>query len=163
MTKFLSYHQTPLGELSIVAGNDHLIQLGLVGDELPSNSVLCDLSTEPEIITHTKRQLDEYFAGKRSSFDLPLAPRGTDFQQQVWAALCAIPYGQTQSYGQIAAYVGRPKAARAVGGANNKNPIAIIIPCHRVIGASGAMVGYRGGLDIKHQLLELEGIIGNDY
>ena len=101
-------------------------------------------------------QLDEYFAGKRRVFDLPLRPHGTAFQRLVWDALLSIPYGETMSYGQIARLVGNPKACRAVGMANNRNPISIIIPCHRVIGSNGALVGYGGGLELKTRLLELE-------
>ena len=102
------------------------------------------------------RQLDEYFAGTRTVFDFPCAPQGTPFQQKVWAALCEIPYGETRSYKQIAEAVGKPKACRAVGMANNRNPIIIVIPCHRVIGANGALTGYGGGLEMKRALLELE-------
>lgn len=105
-----------------------------------------------------RRQLDEYFAGKRRRFDLPLAPAGTDFQRRVWWALLAIPYGEAISYGELARRVGKPRAARAVGAANGANPIAIIIPCHRVVGASG-IGGYAGGLDIKRHLLALEGAL----
>jgi methylated-DNA-[protein]-cysteine S-methyltransferase len=101
-------------------------------------------------------QLEEYFAGERREFELDLAPSGTPFQLSVWRALCAIPYGETASYGEIAAAVGQPGAARAVGGANNRNPIAIVVPCHRVIGASGSLTGYGGGLPRKRQLLALE-------
>lgn len=104
-------------------------------------------------------QLTEYFAGKRKVFDLPLDPQGTEFQKRVWQALREIPYGTTCSYGEIAAKVGNPKASRAVGGANNKNPIAIVIPCHRVIGANGSLVGYASGLQTKEALLKLEGIL----
>ena len=103
-----------------------------------------------------KTELTEYFAGQRKSFDLPLEPKGTAFQQSVWRALCEIPYGETVSYGQIAERIGNKKACRAVGMANNRNPIAIIIPCHRVIGAGGKLTGYAGGLDKKEFLLELE-------
>ena len=103
-------------------------------------------------------QLEEYFAGRRREFDLPLSPTGTRFQLDVWQALREIPYGQTRSYKQIAAAVGRPLAARAVGMANNRNPLPIVVPCHRVIGASGALVGYASGLDIKRLLLDIEGI-----
>lgn len=103
-----------------------------------------------------RSQLQEYFAGERREFDLELAPSGSPFQLQVWRALCAIPYGETASYGEIAAAVGQPGAARAVGGANNRNPIAIVVPCHRVIGASGSLTGYGGGLHRKRQLLALE-------
>ena len=102
--------------------------------------------------------LMEYFAGKRRTFSLPLAPKGTPFQKEVWQALSSIPYGQTRSYADIAAQVGRPKAFRAVGMANNRNPIPIVIPCHRAVGSSGDMVGYAYGTKIKRYLLELEGI-----
>ena len=101
-------------------------------------------------------QLDEYFAGKRKKFDMPLNPQGTAFQLSVWKALQAVPYGKTRSYKQIAQAIGNPKACRAVGLANNKNPIWIIIPCHRVIGADGALTGYGGGLRMKEKLLEIE-------
>jgi methylated-DNA-[protein]-cysteine S-methyltransferase len=103
-----------------------------------------------------RRQLGAYFAGELEDFQLELAPSGTPFQLDVWRALCAIPYGATTSYGDIARAVGQPGAARAVGGANNRNPIAIVVPCHRVIGASGSLTGYGGGLDRKRLLLELE-------
>ena len=102
------------------------------------------------------RQLGEYFAGKRQRFELPLAPDGTAFQREVWAALQAIPYGETRSYRDIAEAVGKPMAAMAVGGANGRNPLPILIPCHRVIGADGSLTGYGGGLEIKRFLLELE-------
>ncbi len=103
-----------------------------------------------------RRQLEEYFAGERREFELELAPTGTPFQLSVWRELRAIPYGETASYGEIAAAVGQPSAARAVGGANNRNPIAIVVPCHRVISASGSLTGYGGGLPRKQQLLALE-------
>jgi len=102
------------------------------------------------------KQLEEYFCGKRKQFDLPLRPNGTDFQQAVWKALQKIPYGETRSYGQIANLIKKPSACRAVGMANSKNPIWIIIPCHRVIGANGALTGYAGGVGMKKRLLELE-------
>lgn len=106
-----------------------------------------------------KTQLAEYFAGGRRSFDLPLAPQGSAFQQRVWQALQEIPYGATRSYADIARAVGAPGSARAVGGANHDNPIGVVIPCHRVIGAGGALTGYAGGLDRKRLLLELEGAL----
>lgn len=109
-----------------------------------------------EVLEKAERQLDEYFAGERKVFNLPLAPKGTEFQKKVWAALRDIPYGETRSYGQIAAAVGNPKASRAVGMANHRNPISIIVPCHRVIGADGRLVGFGGGLWIKERLLKLE-------
>lgn len=113
---------------------------------------------EEETALHLEifRQLEEYFSGARKAFDLPLAPSGTDFQLKCWNALLAIPYGQTRSYGDIARAVGSPKGFRAVGMANNRNPIAIIIPCHRVIGSDGKLVGFGGGLDVKAWLLGLE-------
>ncbi|MBQ5703191.1 MAG: methylated-DNA--[Peptococcaceae bacterium] len=104
-------------------------------------------------------QLEEYFAGLRAAFSLPLAPEGTDFQKAVWRELENIPYGETRTYGQIARALGNPKTSRAVGMANHKNPVAIMIPCHRVIGADGSLTGYAGGLDIKETLLRLEGAI----
>lgn len=104
-------------------------------------------------------QLSEYFAGKRKTFELPLRPEGTEFQRRVWAALSEIPYGETRSYGQIAATIGNPGAGRAVGMANHKNPLPIVVPCHRVIGAGGSLTGYAGGLDTKRKLLELEGVL----
>lgn len=114
-----------------------------------------DDSSTP-LLQRAGSQLSEYFQGKRKEFDLPLAPVGTDFQRRVWDALLTIPYGKTRSYGEIAAQIGQPKASRAVGGANNRNPIMIVIPCHRVIGANGSLTGYGGGLDVKQYLLELE-------
>ena len=117
--------------------------------------------SNPEIPTHAElqKQIDEYFAGKRQRFDILLAPAGTDFQQRVWQLLQHIPYGQTRSYLYIAESMGRPSATRAVGMANHVNPIAIIVPCHRVIGISGKLTGYAGGLHIKRKLLELEGAL----
>jgi methylated-DNA-[protein]-cysteine S-methyltransferase len=114
------------------------------------------LSQTP-LIEKAATQLSEYFAGTRKSFDLQLAPNGTDFQQKVWAALQTIPFGQTCSYKDIALQIGKPKAYRAVGMANNKNPIVIVIPCHRVIGSDGTLIGYGGGLPVKEYLLKLEG------
>lgn len=108
------------------------------------------------LISEAVNQLREYFKGDRKIFTVPLKPDGTDFQQKVWKALTEIPYGQTTSYGEIAEKIGKPGGARAVGNANNKNPIAIMIPCHRVIGANGSLTGYAAGLNIKKQLLSLE-------
>jgi methylated-DNA-[protein]-cysteine S-methyltransferase len=108
------------------------------------------------VLAEARRQLLAYFAGDRDTFDLALAPQGTAFQRRVWDALRAIPYGTTRTYGEIADDIGAPGAARAVGAANHDNPLAIIVPCHRVIGVSGKLVGYAGGLDQKRTLLELE-------
>lgn len=115
-----------------------------------------DIEQETALIKEAYRQLSEYLKGERKAFDLPLKPRGTDFQKRVWRALCDIPYGETRSYKQIAEAIGNPKAVRAVGMANNRNPITIIVPCHRVIGANGKLVGYGGGLEMKEFLLRLE-------
>ena len=111
---------------------------------------------ETPLIKEAFKQLTEYYAGKRTDFDLPIEAQGTDFQKSVWRALCTIPYGETRSYQQIAALVNCPKGARAVGLANNRNPIPIIVPCHRVIGANGNLTGYAAGLEIKEKLLNIE-------
>lgn len=111
---------------------------------------------ESPLLRRACDELREYFAGRRREFDLPLAPHGTEFQRMVWEALRAIPYGETRSYGQIAAAVERPRACRAVGLANNRNPLAIVVPCHRVIGADGTLTGYGAGLPVKAALLALE-------
>nr|WP_302596749.1 methylated-DNA--[protein]-cysteine S-methyltransferase [uncultured Cellulosilyticum sp.] len=108
------------------------------------------------LLDEAAKQLEEYFKGERKQFDLPLNPKGTPFQKQVWEALCKVPYGETRSYKEIAIMIGNPKACRAVGMANNKNPIMILIPCHRVIGANGKLIGYDGGLELKKYLLDLE-------
>jgi methylated-DNA-[protein]-cysteine S-methyltransferase len=116
----------------------------------------CFEERETPLIKKAAGQLEEYFEGKRKKFDLPLALHGTDFQVTVWKALQKIPYGKTISYGELAAMIGNPKACRAVGMANNRNPIPIIIPCHRVIGKDGSLTGYAGGLEMKRTLLEIE-------
>lgn len=114
------------------------------------------IEQETALIKEAYQQLSEYLKGERKEFDLPLNPKGTDFQKRVWRALCDIPYGETRSYKQIAKAVGNSKAVRAVGMANNRNPITIVVPCHRVIGADGKLVGYGGGLEMKEFLLRLE-------
>ena len=108
-------------------------------------------------LPEVRRQLAEYFAGARRAFALPLAPAGTEFERRVWQALSAIPYGETRSYAEVAREIGRPEACRAVGRANGRNPIAVVIPCHRVIGSDGSLTGYGGGLELKRLLLDLEG------
>lgn len=148
------YHvETPIGILCIES--DEKAITGLYFDREYKNP---SKQKEPEtdLLKRAKEQLMEYFDGNRENFDLPLNPSGTEFQKKVWRALCTIPYGQTRSYGEIAALIGNPKACRAVGGANNKNPIMILIPCHRVIGADGSLVGFGGGLDAKRYMLKLE-------
>ena len=146
----LWHWNSPLGPVCLTQEGDSLTSLQFCG-AIPAE----DTCPTP-LLAQAQRQLEEYFAGARTAFDLPLAPRGTPFQQAVWAALLAIPYGETRTYQQIAAAVGRPKASRAVGGACHRNPIGIIIPCHRVVGASGSLTGYAGGLDRKAALLALE-------
>ena len=144
------FYETPVGKLCIGEENGAITRV--TWRQIPEESIL----EETELILECKTQLDAYFRGERKGFDLPLLPKGTAFQQKVWKALTEIPYGETRTYGEIATAVGNPKAARAVGMANNKNPIGIIIPCHRVVGASGKLVGYAGGMDRKEWLLELE-------
>jgi methylated-DNA-[protein]-cysteine S-methyltransferase len=114
------------------------------------------LKTETPLIKKAAKQIEQYLAGKRKEFDLPLAMHGTEFQMAVWRALQTIPFGETRSYKEIAALIGKPKAVRAVGMANNRNPIVIMVPCHRVIGSNGSLVGYGGGLPLKQYLLQLE-------
>ena len=145
-----------LGEVTIVEEDGRIVILGLSAKDkaaIPADAV----QAESPILRKARAQLEEYLAGRRTVFDLPLAPCGTDFQRKVWQALTRIPYGETRSYKQIAQAVGCPRGCRAVGLANNRNPISIVIPCHRVIGADGRLVGYGGGLPLKEALLRLEG------
>lgn len=125
-------------------------------DELPHTAPDATPDAAPEILTDAAIQLSEYFDGTRTEFDLPLAPAGTEFQRCVWNELRLIPWGARISYGELARRIGKPDAVRAVGAANGRNPIAIIIPCHRVVGADGSLTGYAAGIDRKHRLLELE-------
>jgi methylated-DNA-[protein]-cysteine S-methyltransferase len=147
--------ESPIGPL-LLAGDDNGLRHLLFA--AGKSSVRPKPEWEPDCtsLTETVRQLTAYFSGKLRAFDLPLAPEGTPFQQQVWRRLCDIPYGETTTYGKLAERIGNPKAVRAVGLANGSNPIAIIIPCHRVIGSNGSLTGYGGGLPIKKALLELE-------
>ncbi|MEA4849709.1 MAG: methylated-DNA--[protein]-cysteine S-methyltransferase [Clostridiaceae bacterium] len=147
-------YQSESGTIGITEKDDRITNVYITKDELPEDLQLC----ETPLLKEAARQLDSYFAGELKEFSLPLEPSGTAFMKQVWAALCEIPYGKTATYGEIAGKVGRPKAARAVGLANNRNPIPIFIPCHRVIGTDGSLTGYRGGLEMKKRLLELEKI-----
>ena len=140
--------QSPIGLLTIEETDGAITALRFGGETV---------SPPPTpLLQRAAQQLTEYFAARRRRFDLPLRPQGTAFQQAAWSALCAIPYGQTRTYAQQAAAIGRPKACRAVGMANHCNPIPLFIPCHRVIGAGGKLTGYAGGLAIKRFLLELE-------
>lgn len=146
---------SPLGRITIVQNDDAITHLHI--GEMPVLPADAEEQATP-LLQEACRQLSEYFAGTRQTFSLPLAPAGTDFQKKAWRALCNIPYGQTRTYKDMAIAIGCPKGFRAVGLANNKNPIAILIPCHRVIGANGKLVGYAGGLHLKKFLLELEGV-----
>lgn len=145
-------HDSPVGPLTLVSDGDWLVGLHFEGWNPPAAA----LHKSDALLATTARQLDAYFAGRLKTFDLPLAPRGTPFQQRVWSALRAIPFGETRSYGQLAAALGKPSAMRAVGAANGRNPIAIVVPCHRVIGADGSLTGFGGGIERKKFLLRLE-------
>jgi len=149
---------SPVGSLTLVAKGSNLAAI-LWEDDQPTRVRLGDMSPDCNhpILLETERQLKEYFAGIRTSFDVPLEFAGTAFQQQVWQALLTIPFGETRSYRDIATQIGNVKAVRAVGAANGRNPISIIAPCHRVIGASGDLTGFAGGLKAKEMLLLLEG------
>lgn len=153
----MQYMDSPVGRLRLIANEKALVAV-LWKNEQPKRIQLAELVVEPEhpVLLQVRQQLEEYFEGNRQRFDIPLDFAGTEFQKLVWTELLKIPYGQTRSYGQIAQAIGRPKAMRAVGAANGRNPISIIAPCHRVIGASGALTGFAGGLDNKTILLNLE-------
>lgn len=155
MTTHYAITDSPIGELLVLGDEEKVHGLLMNGDGAFDDRKL-ELTQDQKAFEDTIDQLHEYFAGTRDTFELPLEPNGTEFQRAVWNALEQIPFGETRSYGQIAAQVGRPKAARAVGMANNRNPIAVIVPCHRVIGSGGALVGYAGGLERKIWLLDHE-------
>lgn len=146
--KYVNYIDFSFAEITVVEEDEHIVGLYF-------EKQIGELK-ETKILMKAMSQLEEYFNGERKIFDLPIKLIGTEFQKKVWRALCDVPYGETRSYSDIAKAVGNKKAARAVGMANNKNPISIIIPCHRVIGADGKMVGYGGGIDKKVFLLDLE-------
>lgn len=148
---------SPVGTLTLIASDQGLAAI-LWENDLPTRVRLEPRIPIPDhpILIQTKQQLKEYFAGQRSSFSLPLHFTGTDFQKKVWHALLTIPFGETRSYSQIAQQIGAPKAMRAVGAANGKNPISIIAPCHRVIGSTGKLTGFAGGLKAKAYLLGIE-------
>ena len=152
--KYYHYYESPIGKLVIVHNDRGITNLYLAHLLQIENAI----QEETDLIKEAVKQLDEYFNGLRQSFDLPLAPAGTHFQQKVWHALRNIPCGKTYSYKQIAEQIGSPKASRAIGMANNKNPILLLIPCHRVIGANGKLIGFAAGLEMKKYLLTLEGI-----
>ena len=148
---------TPIGRLKLVATDEGLAAI-LWENDRPSRvrlDIAAQDNTHP-VLVETERQLKEYFAGRRKDFALKLDTAGTAFQRQVWNALRTIPFGETRSYGQIATQIGSPRAVRAVGAANGRNPVSIVTPCHRVIGSTGKLTGFAGGLDVKARLLALE-------
>ncbi len=156
MTSWTTTVESPVGPLQLIAdGDGSLTHLLFVDEGLPARAG-SHLRAGAAPFVRAAAQLEEYFAGTRSDFDLPLAPAGTPFQLEAWAALRGIPYGETRSYAQQAAALGRPRAVRAVGSANGRNLIAIVVPCHRVVGSGGALTGYGGGVERKRWLLELE-------
>jgi methylated-DNA-[protein]-cysteine S-methyltransferase len=149
--------ELPIGQLKLVASDKGLVAI-LWENDSPRRVRLSELTTDQRhpVLLETERQLMEYFAGSRKTFSVALDIRGTQFQKNVWEALLAIPFGETRSYGQLAIQLGNPRATRAVGAANGRNPISIIVPCHRVIGSSGKLTGFAGGLTAKAHLLNLE-------
>ena len=149
---FRIFRDFPFGRVGVEEKEGAVTHLYLnpAGAELPAEE------RETPLLAEAMRQLAEYFAGERREFELPLAPEGTPFMRRVWAELVKVPYGATATYGEIAERIGNPGGSRAVGLANNRNPIAIIIPCHRIIGSSGKLVGYAGGVELKERLLALE-------
>jgi methylated-DNA-[protein]-cysteine S-methyltransferase len=150
MKEFKAYYLSPIGPLEVSGTSEGIVSVTFVKTRLPNDRKL------PECVKEGIRQLEEYFKGARKNFSLKLLLQGTPFQKLVWQRLKKIPYGKLASYGEVARAIGKPNAYRAVGNANNKNPIAIIIPCHRVIGSDGTLVGYGGGLWRKEWLLDHE-------
>jgi methylated-DNA-[protein]-cysteine S-methyltransferase len=157
MTLFYKEMESPVGKLKLVASSKALVAV-LWEQERPNRVKLgaMNLALRHPILLETERQLSEYFAGKRTRFDLPLEPGGTEFQKKVWQALREIPFGNTRSYLDLARAIGSHAASRAIGAANGKNPLSIVVPCHRVVGAGGALTGFAGGLETKAALLALE-------
>ena len=157
MTLFYKEMTSPVGKLKLIASSEALVAV-LWEREKPNRVKLETPVLDPHhpLLLEAERQLSEYFAGQRTSFDLPLEPRGTKFQIRVWQALREIPFGQTRTYLDLAKAIGSPKAVRAVGAANGKNPLSIVVPCHRVIGADRSLTGFAGGLETKAALLAFE-------
>src|ERR1035438_1678242 len=158
MTYYSKAIESPVGQLTLVASDEGLAAI-LWENDNPLRVRLSPVVEDKKhpVLLETESQLRDYFAGKRTSFALKLDFKGTEFQKKVWAALLTIPYGETRTYGQIAKQIKNPKAVRAVGAANGKNPISIVTPCHRVVGSTGQLTGFAGGLDVKARLLALEG------
>ncbi len=160
MKKYFTHFDSPLGTMLAIATENAITDLHMVSGKYVPKLGDDDVdSPKLPVFLQLRQELSEYFAGKRKNFDVKLAPEGTEFQRAAWKALTKIPFGQTCSYGEQAATIGKPKAVRAIGAANGRNPIAIVVPCHRVIGANGTLTGYAGGLDKKEFLLKLEGIV----
>ncbi len=151
-THYKTIH-TPIGLLRLVSDGAALLRVEFEGQHGTDGT-----AGDDAVLARASRQLEEYFAGRRQHFDLPLGADGTAFQQAVWSSLQAIPYGELRSYRDIANTLGKPKAVRAVGAANGRNPLPIVVPCHRVVGSNGSLTGFAGGLACKRQLLALEGI-----
>lgn len=150
------HYESPIGTMLLVGSKDGVLQELHLPGEMRTFAIPKEWQEDPRSLSQALLQLKQYFAGTRQDFALELAPQGTPFQQRVWQELRRIPFGSTTSYGAIAERIGKPKACRAVGMANSRNPIPIIIPCHRVIGKDGSLTGFSGGLDVKQQLLDLE-------
>lgn len=150
--KYIFFYHTDIGKIGIAENGTAITNLYFGGQAVSKEFVL----KETELLKHAAQQLLGYLDGQRKEFNLPLSAEGTEFQKTVWNALQEVPFGETRSYGEIAKTISNPKACRAVGMANNKNPIPIFIPCHRIIGSNGKLVGYAGGLDLKSRLLNIE-------
>ena len=152
---YKKYVNLPVGKIEIIEENEKIIELNIYNEEKneQKNNII---EKDTKLLLETQKQLKEYFKGKRTKFEIPLNPKGTEFMKKVWKELLNIPYGEVRTYKEIAEKIGNSKASRAVGMANNKNPIPIIIPCHRVIGSNNKLVGYALGLDMKKYLLDLE-------
>ena len=162
MTLFYKDMKSPVGKLKLVASSNALVAVLWVQGR-PNRVKLDEMKFDPRhrVLIETERQLTEYFSGTRTEFDLPLQPEGSEFQKKVWQALREIPFGKTRSYLDLAKALGSTKAVRAVGAANGKNPLSIVVPCHRVIGSDGSLTGFAGGLEAKANLLALEARVVN--
>jgi methylated-DNA-[protein]-cysteine S-methyltransferase len=157
MALSFKFVESPLGRLKLAASSKGLAAI-LWENDSPERVPLTEMVEDPNhpVLLETERQLREYLSGQRRDFSIPLDVHGTAFQKDVWQALLRIPFGETRTYGELASEIGRPQASRAVGAANGRNPLSIVVPCHRVIGASGKLTGFAGGLEIKARLLDLE-------
>ncbi len=157
MELFYKRKYSVVGELALIARNDALLAvIWLDDEEMPEQYRHATRNDDHPLLQQAEKQLDEYFAGQRIDFELPLSPEGTEYQMRIWSELRAIPYGKTWSYKELAERTGNPKGARAAGGATGRNPLSIVIPCHRVVGSNGKLTGFGGGLDNKAILLDIE-------